>query len=185
MARQGVATRLQVPLEHLVIPTPPDGYCLYHCFTAWDLGSMWLQNRTAEGFCCDYKQDAIHQALARGLRRRLVRFLKQVGREEQAARLELAGPQGYPGGDELPYLAELLHYTIVEHDLMHPAQPSFVHVSHGMAPVVEIGYRTTAEGAPHWVLLRTQWPVPEKTCDSSSDSDSQSDTGQRQRAPSN
>ena len=83
-----------------------------------------------------------------------------MGRTEQAARLRLPGAAGYPGSDELPYIAELLQCTIVEHDLLHSAQPSFSH--HGGAedvvPVMHIGHTLTDRGAHHWVLLRTQWP---------------------------
>ena len=86
-----------------------------------------------------------------------MKFLRAVKRLDQASRLELAGPAGYPGGDELPYLAELRHCNIVEHDLEHSTQPAIPHAGGGgrEAPTMHIGYTATGYGTGHWVLLRT------------------------------
>ena len=158
-AMQAVADQLQVPVEQLIIPTPPDGMCLYHCFSAWDLGDIWLQSRTEHGHCTDPIQSKIHAQLAKRLRERLVSFLSAIGRPDQANRLQQSGSRGYPGGDELPYIAELLHCTIVEHDLQHPAMPALTHCGGGEeASVVHIGHTQTPQGGPHWVLLRSEWP---------------------------
>ena len=171
-ATRRVAALLGVPPERLVISTPPDGLCLYHCIIAWELGpATWLQFRAESGFCDDEAFEEIQDKLANTLRHRLAMFLAQQGRERAAARLRLAGQAGYPGGDELPYLAELMHCTIVEHDLQHVEQPDITHSGGGgdPAPVIHIGHTITALGAPHWVLLRTRWP--DLPADASSDTE--------------
>lgn len=164
-----VSALLNVPVAHLVIPTPPDGLCLYHCFTAAELGSSWLRHRDASGFCQDRQLEKIHRRLAKALQRRLVYFLLAVFREHQAARLRLPGAAGYPGADELPYLAELLSYDIVEHDLVHPNQPTFRHQGGGRGAAVHIGFMLTSTGAPHWVLLRDHWPAGHESDESASE----------------
>jgi len=158
-----VATRLGVPPEHLVIGTPPDGDCCFHCFTAWQLGAVWRRHRDAYGWCTKVEEAKIHTTLAKALRRRLIGLLLELGRPAEAERLELPGAAGYPGADELPYLAQLMECVVVEHDLQHSLQPAFEHV----APVagtpisagrIHIGYTVTQDGSPHWVLLRSHWP---------------------------
>lgn len=155
-ATQAVAERMQVPAEHMIIPTPPDGLCLYHCFTAWELGETWMLHRNPNGFCSDGAIAKQHTRLATRLRRRLIAYLEASHRPQQAERLALPGAAGFPGGDELPYLAELLRINIVEHDLQHPAQPSFTHCG-GTLGAMHIGHTITERGQPHWVLLCSSW----------------------------
>jgi hypothetical protein len=50
LARQLVAEQLGVRIAKLIIQVPPDGRCLYHCFTAWQFGPAWLRHRDAAGF---------------------------------------------------------------------------------------------------------------------------------------
>ena len=159
VASMQVAAALGVPQGQLVIATPPDGNCLFHCITAWQLGSIWELNRDTHGFSTNPVEEKIHAGLAKALRRRLIRFLERVGRQTEADRLRLEGPAGYPGADELPYLAELMGCTIIEHDLEHSVQPAFTHNAHGGdAAVVHIGHTVTENGGAHWVLLRSQQP---------------------------
>ena len=163
-AMRYIAEQLHVPVEHLVVPTPPDGLCLYHCFTAWELKDVWMQFRRSNGFCSEPCMESLHIRLASKLRGRLIRFLRKVQRHGQADRIELNGAVGFPGSDELPFLAELLQLNIVEHDLQHPAQPSFTH-SGGNRGTMHIGYTLTQHGAPHWVLLNSWW-TPQCSFDS-------------------
>ena len=157
VAKSNVAAQLGVPVDKLIIPVPKDGNCLYHCFTAWELGPLWMQGRNEEGDTSIREAEKIHNALAEGLKLRLITFLRTVKRDDQASRLELAGPAGYPGADELPFLAECQHCNIVEYDLEHSLQPSFPHPGGGgdEARTIHIGHTVTDRGTGHWVLLRT------------------------------
>ena len=158
IAMAKVAREIGVPLEHLIVPTPPDGMCLYHCFGVYSIGvSTWQVARDDNGWCTDAIIDKIHTRLARKLRTRLVKFFIELGRPSDAKRLCLPGAPGYPGGDELPYLVDLMHCKVVEHSLQYSTQPSMEHIG-GAEGVMHIGHTRTRQGGAHWVFLRDQWP---------------------------
>ena len=127
LARQLVAEQLGVRIAKLIIQVPPDGRCLYHCFTAWQFGPAWLRHRDAAGFSTQRREAKAYTRLAKDLKKRLIRFLYMIGNKAQALRLKQPGSAGYPGSDELQYLAELQSCTVIEHDLMHSLQPAFQH----------------------------------------------------------
>ena len=180
-AQQEVASRLQVPVAHLIVPTPPDGMGLFYCFAAWELGDQWLLDRGRDGFCSDAELRDIDLRMAINLQRRLAHFMDSVnlmGRSLQEHRLQFpTHGKVFPGNPYMPFLAQMMNINIVVHDLVHPAQPSLVYWV-GARDTMHIG-ATFSHGWPHWVLLRVgrfrKLSVPSASSEMPSDSEEDGD----------
>ena len=153
-ARQEIAAQLMVSVDQLIIQTPADEFDLYHCFSAKELGNLWLVCRRIDGTCSDIVLKQTHTCMAKSLAFRLEAYLRSIGRHDQANDIAWPGNKTWPGSAELPHLAKMMCINIVEHDLVHPAQPSLMHCA-GASDTMHIGYIISERDRPHWVLLRT------------------------------
>ena len=110
---------------------PPDGRCLYFCAAAAIHSERFLATPRdtdpyGSGLPWD-PDDAEQESLqADTVMAQVISLLVRDGKLAQAQRLHLAGPAGYPGEDELPYLAEIIGGSIVveaPEDFIHMQPP--------------------------------------------------------------
>jgi hypothetical protein len=84
---------------------------------------------------------------ARSVREAVVRLVLAQGDEATATRLMLPGVEGYPGMDELQYIAQLLGGSV---ELRKPSVPNFPLILYGSGPVAaSILHASLADGAGH------------------------------------
>jgi hypothetical protein len=162
-AVRNVAQQLGVTVEDLIVTTPPDGMCLYHAIHAFTMGPAWSIGRGQEGFQSDLLREALEGGYAIYLRDRLAKLMRDRGLASAAEDLYQGSANYFPGSRELPYLAEIVGATIVEHSLEHPEQPPIAH-GDGVNRM-HLGFTVTELGAPHFVLLNSD----SNTIDLSSD----------------
>ena len=151
-AIQRVATYLAVSVSDLMVPVPPDGFCLSYCFTAARYRKRFMAHRLHSGFRRpeDDRLANMEKRDARAFFQRVLVLLRADGQHIMADRLELDGIDGYPGQDELPWFANaakcIVHLYSLESE--YADLPMITFGCRG--PVISIGYESS-----HFTLLNS------------------------------
>ena len=161
MARSAAGPRLATALpDHY--PVPPDGLCLSHCARAAEDVADWMLDRDDNGWRRNRGMEREDSAAAKELIGRVIAHMAGIGKHAEAARLRVAGPDGYPGMDELKYFAAVLGGRIEMMDCMCLDMPV---VTYGdVGPLLfRVGHTLLETGidkdaAEHWVLVSTYLP---------------------------
>jgi hypothetical protein len=140
------------------IPVPPDGLCLSHVAVAARDPEAWMQSRDEFGWRRDRAAEQRDVAEAKDVLRRVIARIEGAGLHEAAARLRLAGPDGYPGDAELPFYASELGGRIEQVDLDAPQAPlvTFGEVGpllYRVGHIMALG--PDGHRSEHWVLVRS------------------------------
>ena len=111
-----------------VVEVPGDGLCLYHCAVAARDAKAWaLSHSPVTGLAktaCEQLED---RRRAEEFRESVISRLRAAGRAEHADRLGLPGAAGYPGEDEMPFVAGALSGQVI-------LQSGDLQVVHGSPP---------------------------------------------------
>ena len=153
----------RAPRQPPFVPVPPDGLCMaYVAMAARDVGA-WMAGRDANGWLRDAARERAEALEARRLIELVAECYESEGDAENADRLRMAGSAGYPGTDEIPYLALLLGGRIEQVDFEHPDVPVITFGTCG--PVLfRIAHQIIEDPggskASHWVLAKTYMGRP-------------------------
>jgi hypothetical protein len=105
------------------------------------------RDRRADGAIEDKRRELLDTLAARSVREAVVRLVLAQGDEATAMRLMLPGVEGYPGMDELQYIAQLLGGSV---ELRKPSVPNSPLILYGSGPVAaSILHASLADGAGH------------------------------------
>ena len=161
-----VAGEAQIP-EDTDETVPPNKLCLPYCVVAARNIAQWKKIvRDEHGFIDLRALEAVKTAEARAVLQHVIYLMEADGKHEEAKRLLLDGPSGYPGIDELPYFAAVLGGSV---QLVH--RQGFVPTrNYGEGPLVmRIAHVLTKDGSGnesfHFVIEQCwQNPKPTYTC---------------------
>lgn len=163
---------VQVPSEGppqmgdgLVCEVPPDGLCLYHCFNAAVDVHAFSNGRNPRGFHPDQDRSETDRRAAVLILESVVNAANAAGDLENAHRLTLGGEAGYPGLDEVKYLAHVGNCRIDVVLEIGGDAPSREVVTYGEGKLrMAIQPCTISDGAghesSHWRLLQSWVPLP-------------------------
>ena len=105
------------------IPVPPDGRCLCHVARAARNVEQWMEHRDDHGWRHHRDMEREDLGAAKALLGKVIAHMQSLGMADEAERLTLAGPRGYPGMDELKYFAAVLEGRIELSDVDEPNMP--------------------------------------------------------------
>ena len=106
------------PSHPCVVQVPADGFCLYHCAVAAADAAGWARTHAqTSGLAVGRAAQAEDRRRAEDFRAAVIARVRAAGRHEDADILGLPGAAGYPGEDELPFVAaELGGQVVLQHD---------------------------------------------------------------------
>ena len=152
----------QMPVGSEDCVVPADGMCLYHCCTAVRDVHVWLRGRKPSGYAENPEQVNSDEDSARGVKREILQIISTraaAGTQEakaQAAetlvRLELTSKEGYPGMDEMDYVAEFLGGQVLIQE------ESGVQIVYGQGPLVAFFRQVPGKDAEHWQVIQSWMP---------------------------
>ena len=129
---------------------PSDGLCLYHCIVAAKNVRAFMEGPNDDGVVLDPVRRARDAAAAEQIRAQVIAFASEDRDEETAARLRLPGKEGYPGTDELRYLARCLGGRILLRVDPLKAGAAWLEMSYGSGQrAAEIKWTQSIDGAGH------------------------------------
>ena len=108
------AAQLESSEGNPFVQAPADGMCLYHCGAAcsdWRRG-VWTHDRDT-GLAHAPPLRTMDLEQAGRMRDAVIAAAVAAGEHATAARLRQKGKRGYPGQDEMPYLASAMKGQIV------------------------------------------------------------------------
>ena len=110
-----VAVTFKIPVEQLVLVTPPDGYCLmYSLMTAKD-PCRWLADRTPIGFQSNSILENYQHTVAKNMKQDLI--------NRYIALDDMSSSRGYPDNEHMNVLAQMHGITIEFHTLSYEGLP--------------------------------------------------------------
>ena len=148
------------------VPVPADGLCLSHTAVAAKNVEAWMVSRDKHGWRRDADLERQDTMEAKAMLDRIIRLCanKVVQREQdkyhfiEAVRLQMPGPVGYAGIDQLQHFADELVGKIEMVDLDQPQHPMTTFGSDGTL-LYRVGHilHRGADGAmaDHWVLVKS------------------------------
>ncbi|MCP4192240.1 MAG: hypothetical protein GY768_16640, partial [Planctomycetaceae bacterium] len=91
-----------------VCPAPADGNCLYYCALALRNTRKWIETHDNNGQAREPGRSHDEMVEVRAIRYLVRDRARLVGDRSAYERLGLEGPEGYPGLDDVQYLAAVL-----------------------------------------------------------------------------
>ena len=145
------------PVDPCVVQVPADGLCLYHCAVAAADASSWVRSHSpATGLASSVAAQVEDTRRAELFRQAVIARVRVAGRAEDADRLGQAGPSGYPGEEEMAFVADELSGQVV-------LQCGEIQTVHGTGPLsAHFRWVLLPSGAGHFLLHQSWLPMTKK-----------------------
>ena len=116
---------MDVRVENIFLPTPPDGNCLLCSILACKTPDSWRHRRSALGFLSNRLQEQVEKEEARNMKSALIiAQYEQLGNIAEANLLRLSGSEGYPDIESVSTLAEMFGLRNQLHSLTFDDAPT-------------------------------------------------------------